>query len=63
VLPPEPTVKELAQLRHAQKQMGALLANVIPDDDQYERRKSVVQLGKDEKRAKKLAKKLARRAA
>jgi hypothetical protein len=59
----EATHKELAQLRYAQKVAGAWLANEVADTDHYGRRKSVVEMSKADKRAKKLQKKLARRAA
>lgn len=59
----ERTAKELAQLRHAQKVMGAILANEVNDDSHFERRKNIVEMGKADKRAAKMAKKLARRKA
>lgn len=59
----EKTAKELAQLRHAQKVAGALMAQGFNDTAVYEYRKSAVESGKKDKRAAKLAKKLARRAA
>lgn len=59
----ETTAKELAQLRHAQKVAGAILAQEIADNSHFERRKTVVEMGKKDKRATKLAKKMARRAA
>lgn len=58
----EPTQKQLAQLRHAQKVAGAVLSQEVPDDDHFQRRKSVVEMGKADKRAEKLRKKLERRA-
>jgi hypothetical protein len=59
----ESTQKDFAKLRYAQKVAGARLDHEVTDTNYYWWRKSVVDIGKADKRAKKLQKKIARRAA
>lgn len=59
----EPTAKELAQLRHAQKIAAQAAAQMGPMVDEYESNKDAVENRKAAKRAAKLARKQARRAA
>jgi hypothetical protein len=59
----ESTQKDCAKLRYAQKVAGARLDHEVADANYYCWRKSVVEMGKADKRAKKLQKKIARKAA